>query len=567
MRLPTTVLAFVPFLLPACVDTVDDAGGVPIVDHDRVVKGDIDLPVSGTAHIWTPHGVLEVAYHRDGDRVVFQDDMTVPVADFVAAMVTAEDLAAIEAGEPILHRAAVRAAGRYRWPGGVVPFAWGVGLTDAQRVAAQQAMDHWEANTSIDFVERINNENDYFEFRAGDVTLNWCRADVGRLGGLQEVRINGCGRGGLIHELGHTVGFYHEHARYDRDTYVTINWANVDPDRVTDFQRYVERIDGQTGEERDGTDAGPYDYGSIMHYGTHSASINGQPTITPKQSGVVIGQRNGLSTGDILAANQLVYPGGIANDKVKIALYANSGYGGASVALGKGYHSWQEFGAIGDNNVSSMIIPKGLAVHAWSGGVDDPKKIFGVNTSTMPSGWDNTISAVIVSRAVRVYRDANQTGIAQGFTTGTWKANAGHFDIIGNDTISSIYVPPGLLAELCVSEDGATCQTFEGGVNSLGTFDNKTSMIRVKAAVTVYQEGNLWGTQKSFPIGTYNGSFAPVAPNSISSLIVGDGLKATLCDYTDGTGNCAVFRGDVNFIGGALNDRVSYIKVEPNTAP
>jgi hypothetical protein len=283
---------------------------------------------------------------------------------------------------------------------------------------------------------------------------------------------------------------------------------------------------------------------------------------------VSIGQRNGLSTGDILAANALVSPGGIANDKIKVALYANASYGGASVSLGKGYHAWTEFVGIGDDNVSSMVIPKGLALQAWSAGVDDAKKTFGTNQPTMPAGWDNTISAVIVSRGVRVYRDANQAGIAQGFPVGTWKANAGQLDIIGNDTISSLYVPPGLVAELCTSEDGLSCQTFDGGnINSIGTMDNKTSMIRVKAAVTVYQEGNLWGTNKSFPVGTYNGSFAPVVTNSISSIIVGDGLKATLCDYTDGTGNCAVFRGDVNFIGGALNDRVSYIKVEANTLP
>ncbi len=36
-----------------------------------------------------------------------------------------------------------------------------------------------------------------------------------------------------------------------------------------------------------------------MHYGPTAFSINGQPTIIPKQSGVTIGQREQLSSTDI----------------------------------------------------------------------------------------------------------------------------------------------------------------------------------------------------------------------------------------------------------------------------
>ena len=32
----------------------------------------------------------------------------------------------------------------------------------------------------------------------------------------------------IIHELMHMLGFAHEHQRPDRDTMVTVNWANVE---------------------------------------------------------------------------------------------------------------------------------------------------------------------------------------------------------------------------------------------------------------------------------------------------------------------------------------------------
>ena len=36
-----------------------------------------------------------------------------------------------------------------------------------------------------------------------------------------------CDVGGLTHELGHTLGFFHEHSRPDRDDYVKILWHNI----------------------------------------------------------------------------------------------------------------------------------------------------------------------------------------------------------------------------------------------------------------------------------------------------------------------------------------------------
>ncbi|KAB7503817.1 Zinc metalloproteinase nas-15, partial [Armadillidium nasatum] len=116
-----------------------------------------------------------------------------------------------------------------------------------------------------------------------------CSSSVGRVGGSQVVSLGeGClTKGVVIHELMHSLGFWHEQARPDRDRYITIIWENIQMGLSYNFGKY----DWDTIQNL----SVPYDLGSIMHYGSNAFAKNRtKPTII-SNNGEEIGQRYGLS--------------------------------------------------------------------------------------------------------------------------------------------------------------------------------------------------------------------------------------------------------------------------------
>jgi len=180
----------------------------------------------------------------------------------------------------------------FRWLDGVIPFV----AEASVRARVEAAIAHWQAKTPFHFRRREPNDADYVAFKPGPPEV--CKSPVGRRGGEQAVTLGSfCNVGATIHEIGHTVGLWHEQSREDRDEFITIVWENIDPDLAYNFDQHI----------LNGDDLGAYDYSSIMHYRRDAFTINGEDTIVPTRPGAVIGQRNGLSAGDI-AGLKMMYP-------------------------------------------------------------------------------------------------------------------------------------------------------------------------------------------------------------------------------------------------------------------
>lgn len=171
-----------------------------------------------------------------------------------------------------------------------MPFEISGDFTAAQKATVEEAIDHWNQRTIMRLVAR-QGQVDYVVFQPAEGS---CSSVVGRASGAQAVAcdvLDGFRRGSVIHEIGHAAGFYHEHTRPDRDLFVDINIDNVEVDAR---RNYEIRMNGVLLTE--------YDYGSIMHYGRRGgfAIDPSVDIITPTAPGATIGQRDGLSTLDLL---------------------------------------------------------------------------------------------------------------------------------------------------------------------------------------------------------------------------------------------------------------------------
>ena len=185
-----------------------------------------------------------------------------------------------------------------KWPRNTVNYYISSDFSEWDKQDIRSTLKNLE--TKLDFCVKFR------ESRSGNfvhvVNGEGCQSNVGYSGGAQELslQIPGClSPGGIEHEFLHTVGLFHQQNRDDSDKYVEILKENI-WENMTERQVRLNFDSLSDYDERYHFNL-PYDFGSLMHYGSTSYSKNGERTIRTKDPSKqnLIGQRKGASVGDI----------------------------------------------------------------------------------------------------------------------------------------------------------------------------------------------------------------------------------------------------------------------------
>ncbi|KAF2900237.1 hypothetical protein ILUMI_05946 [Ignelater luminosus] len=186
-----------------------------------------------------------------------------------------------------------------QWKDAIIPIVFDTIYTEEQREWIMKSLMEITSRSCIKFIPPLKGERDYVfitHHKKG------CSSYIGKRGGLQILNLTPSKPGTdcfqtsvIVHEFLHVLGFIHQQSVPNRDDYVHILYDNIKPGKKKDFEKHVGS--GKILNEE-------YDFLSIMHYSPYAKSKNGEKTIIPKNSSIVLKKNTKLSKMDVEKINK-----------------------------------------------------------------------------------------------------------------------------------------------------------------------------------------------------------------------------------------------------------------------
>lgn len=183
-----------------------------------------------------------------------------------------------------------------KWKNGMIPYEVDPGVDQNVKEIIEEVISDFNSRTNIKFqLRRL--ENDFLKFK--NTSAN-CYTYIGKTGGEQPVYLSPrCAYKQVAHELMHTLGFYHEQSRLDRDEHIEVLWENIEEKFHSQFRKI--KWEGIELENF------PFDFESVMLYPSTAFSVDEESFTLLKRNGDPFLENQELSPQDISRINNL-YP-------------------------------------------------------------------------------------------------------------------------------------------------------------------------------------------------------------------------------------------------------------------
>lgn len=281
------LMASIALLLASCqnqLETKDDFAALEII------------PTYPSRYV--PKGVCQTIELANGNVIYMDCDSTYFLADIIFSKEQVEAM-----NQPATKAAAIKSYVKY-WPNKVIPYyIVNKGFSSYQRSIIERALTTLESAAQIDFQQTSSTTSPCLMFYPSLVAGS-SSSQVGKQNNGNTIYLDTTvmGTSTVMHEVMHSLGFFHEHMRTDRDDYVIIHEENIDPRYTEDFQLFTEYDGGSLGYN-----IGEFDYNSIMIYSSAMGATSQGYAMT-KLDGSPIYQGTRLSNKDIAGLNFIYGP-------------------------------------------------------------------------------------------------------------------------------------------------------------------------------------------------------------------------------------------------------------------